>query len=182
MSDNMRWYAVHTYSGHEQKVQRYLESMIEEEGFQDQIGRIVVPTEDFIQMKDGKKSILKRKFLPSYILIQMALNKDSMHMVTSTPGVTSFVGPGKTPQPLDQAEMDRILGKTESHDTKVIPLMTFRIGDRVKVIDGPFLDFAGAIDDVNPEKNKVKVMVSIFGRPTPVELDVLQVELITDKG
>ncbi len=178
MSSEMRWYAVHTYSGHEGKVKRYLESLIEEKNIKDSIDSVIIPTEDSVEMKDGKKRITKRKFLPSYVLIKMVLNKDTQHLVTSTPGVTSFVGPGRTPQPLDEPEVNRILGHIEKGETRAAPKMIFNPGDKVKVVDGPFLDFSGVIEEINPDKNKVKVMVSIFGRPTPVELDILQVDMV----
>ena len=176
MSKEMHWYAVHTYSGHEAKVQRYLESLIEDEGFEDSIERVVVPTEDSVEMKDGKKRITKRKFLPSYILVKMVLNNDTIHLVSSTPGVTSFVGPGRKPQALHSSEIDRILGQVEKSEGKAVPKITINIGDKVKVIDGPFNSFTGVIEEVNDEKKKLKVMVKIFGRKTPLELSFLQVE------
>lgn len=176
-----RWYVVHTYSGHENKVKKYLESIIASAGMGDRISNVVVPTEEVVEMKDGKKTTQIKKFLPSYVLVEMEMTKDTWYLVTSTPGVTNFVGTGKKPQPLRESEVAHILGQIDrgkSSETVVIP---FQIGDKVKVIDGPFSDFTGVVDDINPEKSKVKVMVSIFGRSTPVELDVLQVESLSEE-
>lgn len=175
------WYVVHTYSGHENKVKYYLENAIATSGLGDQMGRVEVPTEDVVEMRDGKKVTSTRKFFPSYVLVEMEMAKDTWHLVTGIPGVTSFVGAGKKPQPLRPAEVERILGRldgvSEVREETGIP---FQVGDRVKVIDGPFSDFTGVLDEINEERRKIKVMVSIFGRATPVELDVLQVEPIME--
>lgn len=173
-----RWYVLHTLSGHENKVRNYIESQSPLSGLEEYIERVVVPTEDTVEMKDGKKKTSKRKFLPSYVLIEMDLNKDTEFFVNNTPGVTSFVGAGRRPESLKQSEVDRILGQIDSGKSREVPAMKFVPGDRVKVIDGPFTDFTGAVEEVNPLKSKVKVTVSIFGRPTPVELDVLQIEKV----
>ncbi|MBB31568.1 MAG: transcription termination/antitermination protein NusG [Gemmatimonadetes bacterium] len=172
----MMWYAVHTYSGHENKVRNYVENAKEGTGVADRIGSVVVPTEEVVEMKDGRKTTSLKKFLPSYILVEMEMDKETLHFVTSVPGVTSFVGPGKRPQPLRQDEVERVLGQIDRKQVQDEQEIPYQVGDRVKVIDGPFSDFVGMVDDVNPEKSKIKVMVSIFGRNTPVELDVLQVE------
>jgi len=172
----MHWYVLHALAGHENKVKIYIESQAPLSGLGDQIGQVVVPTEDTIEMKDGKKKTTKRKFLPSYVLIEMELTSDSQYFVNSVPGVTSFVGPGRKPERLKQVEIDRILGQISSSKEREVPAMKFNVGDKIKVIDGPFTDFSGNVEEVNPLKSKVKVTVSIFGRPTPVELDVLQIE------
>lgn len=176
----MKWYAVHTYSGHENKVRTYIEGAQDGAGIGERIGRVVVPTEEVVEMKDGKKTMSLKKFLPSYVLVEMELDKETLHFVTSVPGVTSFVGPGKHPQPLREEEVERVLGQIDRRKEEDVKEMPYQVGDQVKVIDGPFSDFIGLVDDINPEKSKIKVMVSIFGRNTPVELDVLQVEIATE--
>lgn len=173
-----RWYVVHTYSGHENKVKAYLENAIKVEGLEDKVGRIVVPTEEVVEMKGGKKTTTSRKFLPSYILIEMEMCKEARYLVMNTPGVTSFVGVGKEPQPLRDKEVEEIFGRIDRSKEKGVPGVPFQEGDVVKVIDGPFTDFSGVVKEVNPERGKVKVMVSIFGRSTPVELNFLQVERV----
>ncbi|MYF73643.1 MAG: transcription termination/antitermination factor NusG [Gemmatimonadetes bacterium] len=172
----MKWYVVHTYSGHENKVKSYIEAAKENIDVGDKIGRVIVPTEEVVEMKDGRKTTSLKKFLPSYLLVEMDMDKESLYFVTSVPGVTSFVGPGRRPQPLREEEVNRILGQIERRPVEETSDVPYQVGDRVKVIDGPFSDFIGLVDDINPEKSKIKVMVSIFGRNTPVELDVLQVE------
>ncbi|MFH1700174.1 MAG: transcription termination/antitermination protein NusG [Candidatus Zixiibacteriota bacterium] len=177
----LRWYAVHTYSGHEQKAKRYLESAIQSSGLVDKFGDVLIPTEQVTEMKDGKRSTSTKKFLPSYILVEVDLNKVTQNMVISTPGITNFVGAKGKPQPLKQDEVNRILGQVDQTREAEVTDIPFIAGDQVKVIDGPFADFAGFISEVNMERKKVKVMVSIFGRPTPVELDFLQVEMVKQK-
>ena len=172
----MKWYVVHTYSGHENKVKSYIEAAKENVEVGDKIGRVIVPTEEVVEMKDGRKTTSLKKFLPSYLLVELDMDKESLYFVTSVPGVTSFVGPGRRPQPLREEEVNRILGQIERRPVEETTDVLYQVGDRVKVIDGPFSDFIGLVDDINPEKSKIKVMVSIFGRNTPVELDVLQVE------
>ena len=176
----MKWYVVHTYSGHENKVRAYIENARESAGVADRIGQVVVPTEEVVEMKDGRKTTSLKKFLPSYLLVEMEMDKETLHFVTNVPGVTSFVGPGRRPQPLRDDEVQRILGQIERRQIEETEGIPYQVGDRVKVVDGPFSDFIGLVDDVNPEKSKIKVMVSIFGRNTPVELDVLQVEEATE--
>lgn len=175
-----RWYVVHTYSGHENKVKSYIENAKENSELGDKIGQVVVPQEEVVEMRDGRKTTSMKKFLPSYLLVEMEMDKESLHFVTNVPGVTSFVGPGRKPQPLRNDEVQRILGQIERRLVEESEDIPYQVGDRVKVIDGPFSDFIGLVDDVNPEKSKIKVMVSIFGRNTPVELDVLQVEEAVD--
>jgi len=172
----LKWYVVHTYSGHEQKAKRHLESAIETSGMQDKFGRVIVPTELVTEMRQGKKSTSTRKFLPSYILVEMDLDNESRHLVVNTPGITNFVGAGGKPQPLGPEEVEHIIGHMEKGPVMKSDEMPYSAGDPVKVTDGPFADFSGVVSEVIPERKKVKVMVSIFGRPTPVELDYLQVQ------
>jgi len=178
----MKWYVVHTYAGHEQKAKRYLESAIQNSGLQDSFGQILVPTEQVTEMKQGKRSTSTRKFLPSYILVEMDMNKVTQNLVVSTTGITNFVGAGGNPTPLREDEVQRIVGQIDSSRTEEPSDIPFRAGDPVKVNDGPFMDFSGTVSEVNLERRKVKVMVSIFGRPTPVELDFLQVEPVKAKA
>ncbi len=172
-----RWYALHTLSGHEQKAKRYLESAIENAGMQEKFGQVIVPTEEVTEMKQGKRSTSTKKFLPSYMLVELELDKHTLELVTSTPGITNFVGTAGKPVPLRPIEVERIIGQIDSSRTEEITDIPFQAGDSVKVNDGPFMDFSGTVSEVNMERKKVKVMVSIFGRPTPVELDFLQVEI-----
>jgi transcription termination/antitermination protein NusG len=153
-----------------------LESAAEAEGLKDQIGQILVPTEEIVEMRQGKRSTSVKKFLPSYILIEMELNKETQHLVTSTPGITNFVGASGKPVALRDNEVKRILAQIDRSKNRDVLDIPYKIGEAVKVVDGPFSDFAGTVSEVNPEKRKLKVMVSIFGRPTPVELDYLQVK------
>ncbi len=174
----LRWYVVHTFSGHEQKAKRYLESAIANAGMEDKFGEILVPTEEVTEMRQGRRSTSTKKFLPSYLLVQMELTKETQELVVSTPGITNFVGVGGKPKALKDDEVERIVGQINRSRTEEATDFPFQAGDAVKVNDGPFTDFSGTISEVNMERRKVKVMVSIFGRPTPVELDFLQVELI----
>jgi len=178
----LHWYAVHTYSGHEQKAKRYLESAVASTGLQERFGQVLVPTEQVTEMKNGKRAVSTKKFLPSYILVEMDLDKVTQNLVVSTPGITNFVGAKGKPQPLRRDEVDRIMGQVDQTREAELTEVPFLSGDQVKVIDGPFADFSGYISEVNLERKKVKVMVSIFGRPTPVELDFLQVELVKQKS
>ncbi len=177
----MAWYVVHTYSGHEQKAKKYLESAVVNAGLEEKFGDILVPTEEVTEMKQGKRSTSTRKFLPSYILVQVDLDKVTQELVVSTPGITNFVGSGGKPRPLRPKEVDRIVGQINRSRTEESDDVPFQAGDAVKVNDGPFADFSGTVSEVNMERRKVKVMVSIFGRPTPVELDFLQVEMVKNK-
>lgn len=177
-----RWYVAHTYSGHEQKAKRYLESAVVNAGVEDKFGEILVPTEEVTEMKQGKRSTTTRKFLPSYIIIEVELDKQTQNMVISTPGITNFVGGGGKPVPLKEEEVERIVGQIDRSRTEESSDIPFQAGDPVKVNDGPFADFSGTVSEVNMERRKVKVMVSIFGRPTPVELDFLQVDLVKGKS
>jgi transcriptional antiterminator NusG len=172
------WYVVHTFSGHENKVKVNLEKAISQSAVADLFGKVLVATEDFAEMKSGKRTISRRKTFPSYVLLEVELNDETKHLVMNIPGVTRFVGSGKTPAPLKKTEVDRILGQMDGSKAKPIPQVPFKVGEHVKVIDGPFSDFSGVVEEVNAERGKLKVMVSIFGRPTPVELDFLQVKAV----
>ena len=172
-----RWYAAHTYSGHEQKAKLYLESAIENAGLEEMFRQVLVPTEEVTEMRQGKRSTSTKKFLPSYILVEMELTKQTQNIVVSTPGITNFVGSAGKPTPLKENEVNRIVGQIDRSRTEEVQEIPFQAGDPVKVNDGPFADFSGTVSEVNMERRKVKVMVSIFGRPTPVELDFLQIEM-----
>jgi transcriptional antiterminator NusG len=171
-----RWYVVHTYSGHENKVKENIQKMINASPVKDHFGQIIVPTEEVAEMKKGKKTITTKKFFPSYILIEMHMSDESRHLVSDIPGVTSFVGTASGPQPLSKAEVERILGRMDKEKQTIIPDIPFTLGEHIRIKDGPFSDFTGIIDEINAERGKLKVLVSIFGRETPVELDFLQVE------
>lgn len=173
----LQWYAIHVFSGHEKKIQKYLENEIEMAGLVEKIPRVLIPSEDVVEMRDGKKRVKNRIFFPGYMLVEMELDKVTQHLILNAPGVTNFVGPKNKPIPLQEEEVRRILGRVEERKGEEIIDIPFKEGDPVKVIDGPFTDFAGVVEEINREKKKLKVMVSIFGRSTPVELDFLQVEL-----
>lgn len=172
-----KWYAVRTYSGHEKRVKEALEHEIEHAGVGHKIKQILVPSENVVEMRNGKKRIRNRVFFPGYILIEMDMDKETKYLVENTMGIISFIGPQNKPQPLREEEVKRILGEVDEKRGKTSTAAPFRVGDPIKVIDGPFNDFSGFVQEINQEKQKVKVMVSIFGRATPVELDFLQVEL-----
>ncbi len=175
--ERRKWYVIHTYSGYENKVKANLEHRIESMGVRDKIFQVVIPTEEEIEIKDGQRRTVQRKVFPGYVLVEMIMDDDSWYVVRNTPGVTGFVGAGTRPTPLDDSEVKRILKQMKMEAPKV--KVTFSRGERVKVVDGPFTDFIGVVDDINPEKGKVRVLVSFFGRETPVELDFLQVARIT---
>jgi transcriptional antiterminator NusG len=174
----LKWYVVHTYSGHEKKAKAHLEAAIEHSELKELFGKILIPTEEIVEMKEGKRRKKTRKFLPSYILVEMELIDETQHLVTSTPGVTAFVGAGGRPQPLSESEVHRVLGQVDRSREREHMDVPYEEGEAVKVVDGPFKDFNGVVQQVFADKNKVRVMVSIFGRSTPVELDFLQVEAI----
>ena len=173
-----RWYAVHTLSGHENKVRHYLKNSAEALALGEQIGDVVVPIEEIAEMRDGKRVTTKRKFLPGYVLVELILTSESRYVVANTPGVTGFVGTRGTnePQALRPSEVERILGQIERKTTAPETDSPYRVGDQVKVIDGPFSDFVGVLEEIDTTKDKVSITVSIFGRPTKVELDILQIE------
>jgi transcriptional antiterminator NusG len=175
-----KWYSLRIYSGQEGKVKAHIESELELKSIQDKVGRIIIPSENVVEMRDGKKRVKNRVFFPGYMLIEVELDTMTKHVISGAPGVISFVGPKNEPTPLRKGEVDRILGKIESSkeaEVKGKVSVPFKVGDPIRVTDGPFNDFTGFVEEINEEKNKVKVNISIFGRPTPVELDFLQVEL-----
>ncbi len=173
-----KWYVVHTYSGQETKVLTHLQELIEAGDYGELISNVLMPTQDVVQVKNGKKMKTTRKFFPGYVLVEMDLNKDSIHIVRNTPGVAGFVG-GNKPQPLRDEEVRRILGQTEKSSRQQVSEVPFEIGDAVKIKEGPFKDFDGVVDEIHPEKGKIKVMVSVFGRSTPVEVDFMHVTPIS---
>src|SRR5918997_4968690 len=175
--DDRQWYVIHTYSGYENKVKTNLEHRVESMGVQDKIFQVVIPTEEEIEIKDGQRRTVQRKVFPGYVLVEMMMGDDSWYVVRNTPGVTGFVGAGTRPTALEDSEVKRILKQMKMEAPKV--KVSFSKGERVKVVDGPFTDFIGVVDDINPEKGKVRVLVSFFGRETPVDLDFLQVARIT---
>ena len=173
---NMEWFVVHTYSGFENKVAAGIEQRAKIFGLQDQITRVVVPIEEVVEVRKGQKRITPQKFFPGYVLVEMELTDETWHLVRSTPKVTGFVGSGATPVPLPKDEVEEILRQMEAGAEKPKPKSIFQRGDKVRVIEGPFVNFTGTIDDLNPERGRLKVMVAIFGRLTPVELEYYQVE------
>ena len=171
-----QWYIVHTYSGFEKKVSESLQQRVQAYGLQDEIGEVLIPTEDVIEMRGGKKVVSSKRFFPGYILVEMIMSDNAWHAVKNTPKVTGFVGAGAKPIPLTTEEVDQILHQVTVAAEKPKPRYTFDRGDQVRINEGPFTSFNGIVDDVNIERNTLKVMVTIFGRSTPVELDFLQVE------
>jgi transcriptional antiterminator NusG len=173
----MRWYVVHAYSGFEKSVQRALAERIVRQGMQDKFGQVLVPVEEVVEMKGGQKSISERKFFPGYVLVEMEMTDDSWHLVKSTPKVTGFVGgTGNKPTPISEKEVAKIMQQMQDGVEKPRPKVLFETGEIVRVKEGPFTDFHGAVEDVNYEKSKLRVSVTIFGRATPVELEFSQVE------
>jgi transcriptional antiterminator NusG len=174
--DSKHWYIIHTYSGFEQKVADSLRSRGEAFGFADKIGQVLIPTEEVVELRNGKKVTSKRLLYPGYVLVQMEMNDELWHAVKNTPRVTGFVGGGNSPVPLTSDEVNSILYRQQTSAERPRPKLTFEKNENVRIIDGPFTNFSGKIDDVNSERNTLRVMVTIFGRATPVELDFLQVE------
>jgi len=170
------WYIVHTYSGFEKKVAETLRSRVEAAGLQEQFGEIMLPTEDVIEMRAGKKVVTPKLFYPGYVLVEMDMSNETWHMVRSTPRVTGFVGSGQMPPPLLPEEVDRILHRVETAAEHPKPKLEFDKSESVKITEGPFKDFTGVVDEVNEDRSTLRVMVTIFGRSTPVELDFYQVE------
>ena len=174
-----RWYVVHAYSGYEKKVAEKLKEYAERAGLDDYFGRILVPSEEVIEVKDGKKRKSERKFFPGYVLVEMEMNEDTWHLVKSVPQVMGFIGgTSDRPAPITQKEVDRILQRMEEVVDKPRPKVVFQPGEMVRVVDGPFTDFEAVVEDVDYDKNKLQVSVLIFGRSTPVELEFSQVEKI----
>ena len=175
-ADDRKWYVVHCYSGYENKVKRNLEQRISSMEMEGYIFQVVVPTEEEVEVREGKRRTYKRRVFPGYILVEMVMTDTSWYVVRNTPGVTGFVGMGSKPTPLRDEEVQRIIKRMEAEAPKV--KVTFKQGQKVRIVQGPFADFIGTVDDLNMEKGKVRVMVSFFGRETPVELDFLQVEKV----
>ncbi len=177
-SDDRHWYVIHTYSGYENKVRQNLEHRIDSMEMGDQIFRVIVPTEEEIEIKNGQRRIVSKKIYPGYVLVQMRLTDDSWYVVRNTPGVTSFVGHGNRPMPLEDAEVKAILRQMEAEAPKV--RVSYQVGQAVKITDGPFTDFEGLVDAIDHERGRVRVLVSFFGREAPIELDFLQVTRLVD--
>ncbi len=173
-TDGPAWYVIHCYSGYENKVRHNLEQRIETMGMKDKIFDVVIPTQEEIEVKDGKRRTVERHIFPGYVLVNMALTEESWYVVRNTPGVTGFVGMGNNPTPLRPEEVAQIVKRMEAEAPTV--KVTFKVGERVRIVDGPFNDFRGVVSEIDMERTKVRVMVSFFGRETPVELDFLQVE------
>ena len=178
-SHNKRWYIVHAYSGMEKAVERNLRERIDRAGMQDKFGRILVPTEEVVELKGGKKSVTERRIYPGYVLVEMEMADDTWHLVKHTSKVTGFVGGAKNrPAPISEAEVLKIVNQMQEGIEKPRPKVQWVVGELVRVKEGPFTDFNGAVEEVNYDKSKVRVSVTIFGRATPVELDFSQVERI----
>jgi transcriptional antiterminator NusG len=174
VGDDRQWYVVHCYSGYENKVRHNLEQRIDTMGMKDKIFDVVVPTEEEIEVREGRRRTVERRVFPGYILVQMILTEDSWYVVRNTPGVTGFVGMGNEPTALRPEEVAQIVKRMEADAPRV--KVTYKAGQKVRIVDGPFNDFIGTVDEIDMERAKVRVMVSFFGRETPVELDFLQVE------
>ena len=172
------WYIIHTYSGFENKVAESLRSRAEAFGFSDKIGQILIPTEEVVELRSGKKVTSKRLLYPGYVLVEMEMNDELWHAVKDTPRVTGFVGGGNQPVPLTPDEVNSILYRQATAAERPRPKLTFEKNETVRIVDGPFTNFSGKVDEVNPDRNTLRVLVTIFGRATPVELDFLQVEKV----
>lgn len=173
-----KWYVVHTQTGSEEKVKALLENRIASQGLSDLIAKVIIPTEQISEIRGGRKKISQRKFFPGYLIVEMELNEKTYLFIKTTPGITGFIGLGKKPMPLPLEEVDNILKRAEESQAKPSPKTLFEKGEQVRVTDGPFMNFNGSIEEIHPEKGKLKVSVSIFGRSTPVELEYWQVEKI----
>lgn len=169
-----QWYVVHCYSGYENKVKKNLEHRIESMGMQSRIHEVIVPTEEQIELRDGQRRVVERRIYPGYVLVQMVLDEESWYVVRNTPGVTGFVGIGNKPTPLRQEEVDRIMRRMEAEEP--VAEVKVKAGDKVRIIEGSFVDFNGTVDEVYPDKGKARVLVSFFNRETPIEVDLLQIE------
>jgi len=171
-----QWYIIHTYSGFEKKVKESLEGRVAAFGLGERIGRVMIPTEDVMEVRGGKKIVSLRMFYPGYVLVEMEMDDDTWHVVRSTPRVTGFVGSGQTPSPLSEQEVENILHRVTTSAEKPKPKLVFERNEQVRIVDGPFANFTGQIEEVNADRSTLKVSVTIFGRSTPVELDFAQVE------
>ena len=174
----MKWYVIHTQTGAEEKAKAGLESRMAATALKNYVGEIVVPTEQVSEIRGGKKRITSRKFFPGYILVKMEMTKESWYLVKTTPGITGFIGPGRRPTPISEDEVFSIIRRTEDTETKPSPKITFEIGEAVRISEGPFANFNGSVMEVYPDRGKLKVSVSIFGRSTLVEMEYWQVEKI----
>ncbi|MCL0065729.1 transcription termination/antitermination protein NusG [Dehalococcoidia bacterium] len=174
--EGTNWYVVHTYSGYEQRTMANLEHRIESMDVQDKISQVVVPTQDEVEIKGGQRRTVARKILPGYMLVQMRMDEESWYVVRNTPGVTGFVAAGNRPVPLEEEEVEKILNRMKTAVPKI--RIGFSRGENVRIMDGPFAEFLGTVDEINLEKGKVRLMVSFFGRETPIELDLSQVQTI----
>ena len=171
-----KWYVIHTQTGHEEKIKLNIEKRAKEISLERLISQILIPTEKVSEVRSGKKKISFRKFFPGYVLIEMELSDKLWYLIKTTPGVTGFIGLGRKPMPLPEKEVENILKKTQDTQVKPSPKVVFEKNEQVRVTEGPFINFNGTIEEVHPEKGKIKVMVSVFGRSTPVELDFMQID------
>lgn len=178
MSDSMKWYVVNTYSGYENRAKASLEERAKTRGLTEEIGEVLIPTEQVIEIKKGERRTSTRKFFPGYMMVNMNLTNETWHLVKNTPKITGFVGGGTSPPPIPVHEVERIMGRMEEGKNEPVMIHSFSEGDAIKVVDGPFANFNGRVEQVDEEKKKLKVLVQIFGRDTPVELDFSQVEKI----
>lgn len=175
----MNWYIIHTYSGFENKVAESLKARSEAYGFLDRLGQVLIPVEEVVELRNGKKVTSKRMLYPGYVMVQVTMDDEIWHHIKNTPRVTGFVGGGNTPVPLSDAEVDNIFNRQASAAERPRPKLTFEKNETVRIVDGPFTNFQGKVDDINPERSTLRVLVTIFGRATPVELEFLQVEKIS---
>ncbi len=175
---NHKWYVIHTLTGQEEKVKTGVESKMQEGELSNKVFQVLIPTEQVSEVKDGKRKISLRKFFPGYVLVEMDMDDEAWYVIRNIQGVTGFIGTKTKPVPLLESEVNQIIKQTEERKEKPTPKVAFEKGDNVKVIEGPFINFNGTVDEINPDKGKIKVMVSIFGRGTPVELEYWQVEKI----
>ena len=174
--ENTRWYVIHSYAGYEKKVKKNLEHRIASMHMENKIFQVVVPTEEEVELKDGVRRTTERRIFPGYILVEVALDEDSWYVVRNTPGVTGFVGSGNKPSPLREEEVNKIIKRMEAEAPKI--KVNFKVGQKVRIVEGPFEDFTGDVDEIDLDRARVRVLVNFFGRETPVELDFLQVERI----
>ncbi len=175
------WYVVHTYSGSENKVREAILAAAKADGLEEKISQILIPTEEVVEIRDGKRNISSQKIFPSYIIVEMDFDDDTWALIKNTQGVTGFVGTGRTPLPLSEEEVANIMNHMVATEDKPRPKIVFEVGETVKVIDGPFYNFTGYVSEINEERGRLKVMVDILGRSTPVELDFLQVEKVVEQ-
>ena len=180
VNENFKWYIIHAYSGFERKVRESLESRITAFGLQNKIGRIMIPTEPVTELRNGKKYTIDRVFLPGYVLVEMDLDNDLWHVIKNTPRVTGFLGTGDNPVALSEQEVSSILFRSDAAKDKPSMKVKFDKGEQVRINEGPFANFSGAVDDINEDRQTLKVMVSIFGRSTPVEIEFSKVDKVTE--